>query len=117
MRTGSIQAWNKQPHLGKSHEEKRIVVTSKIIIATTVPGTNEDLKLALKVFVAGAPQLPVAASMSRHPKSSHAEAAFHPRADVLGSSCERRHPTLGDIRRALDRLAEPLGLRTKRPER
>src|SRR5499433_1429801 len=44
--------------LGKSDEEKKIVITPKTIIATTVPGTKEDLKPGLKVFVAGAPKLP-----------------------------------------------------------
>src|SRR5215475_2346220 len=44
--------------IGKSDEEKKIVVTPKTIIATTVPGTKEDLKPGLKVFVAGAPKLP-----------------------------------------------------------
>src|SRR6266481_2637474 len=44
--------------VGKSDEEKKIVVTPKTIIATTVPGTKEDLKPGLKVFVAGAPKLP-----------------------------------------------------------
>ena len=44
--------------LGKADEEKKIVVTPKTIIATTVPGTKEDLKPGLKVFVAGAPKLP-----------------------------------------------------------
>jgi hypothetical protein len=43
---------------GKPDEEKKIIVTSKTIIATTVPGTKEDLKPGLKVFVAGAPKLP-----------------------------------------------------------
>ena len=43
---------------GKPDEEKKIVVTPKTIIATTVPGTKEDLKPGLKVFVAGAPRLP-----------------------------------------------------------
>src|SRR6266851_6413602 len=43
---------------GKPAEEKKIIVTSKTIIATTVPGTKEDLKPGLKVFVAGAPKLP-----------------------------------------------------------
>jgi hypothetical protein len=43
--------------LGKADEEKKIVVTPKTIIATTVPGTKEDLKPGLKVFVAGAPKL------------------------------------------------------------
>jgi hypothetical protein len=44
--------------VGKSDEEKKIVVTPKTIIATTVPGTKDDLKPGLKVFVAGAPKLP-----------------------------------------------------------
>jgi hypothetical protein len=43
--------------VGKSDEEKKIVVTPKTIIATTVPGTKEDLKPGLKVFVARAPKL------------------------------------------------------------
>jgi hypothetical protein len=43
---------------GKPDEEKKIVVTPKTIIATTVPGTKADLKPGLKVFVAGAPKLP-----------------------------------------------------------
>jgi hypothetical protein len=43
---------------GKPDEEKKLVVTPKTIIATTVPGTKEDLKPGLKVFVAGAPKLP-----------------------------------------------------------
>jgi hypothetical protein len=43
---------------GKPDEEKKLVVTPKTIIATTVPGTKEDLKPGLKVFVAGAPRLP-----------------------------------------------------------
>ncbi len=43
--------------VGKTDEEKKIVVTPKTIIATTVPGTKEDLKPGLKVFVAGAPKL------------------------------------------------------------
>jgi hypothetical protein len=42
---------------GKPDEEKKIVVTPKTIIATTVPGTKADLKPGLKVFVAGAPKL------------------------------------------------------------
>jgi hypothetical protein len=42
----------------KPDEEKKIVVTPKTIIATTVPGTKADLKPGLKVFVAGAPKLP-----------------------------------------------------------
>jgi hypothetical protein len=42
----------------KPDEEKKIVVTPKTIIATTVPGTKDDLKPGLKVFVAGAPKLP-----------------------------------------------------------
>jgi hypothetical protein len=44
--------------VGKSDEEKKLVVTPKTIIATTVPGTKEDLKPGMKVFVAGAPKLP-----------------------------------------------------------
>jgi hypothetical protein len=43
---------------GKPDEEKKIVVTPKTIIATTVPETTADLKPGLKVFVAGAPKLP-----------------------------------------------------------
>jgi hypothetical protein len=43
---------------GKPDEEKKLVVTPKTIIATTVPGTTADLKPGLKVFVAGAPKLP-----------------------------------------------------------
>jgi hypothetical protein len=43
---------------GKPDEEKKIIVTPKTIIATTVPGTKDDLKPGLKVFVAGAPKLP-----------------------------------------------------------
>ena len=43
---------------GKADEEKKIVVTPKTIIATTVPGSKEDLKPGMKVFVAGAPKLP-----------------------------------------------------------
>ena len=43
---------------GKPDEEKKIVVTPKTIVATTVPGTKADLKPGLKVFVAGAPKLP-----------------------------------------------------------
>jgi hypothetical protein len=42
----------------KPDEEKKIVVTPKTIIATTVAGTKDDLKPGLKVFVAGAPKLP-----------------------------------------------------------
>ena len=37
---------------------KKITVTSKTIIATTVAGSKADLKPGLKVFVAGAPKLP-----------------------------------------------------------
>ena len=37
---------------------KKILVTPKTIIATTKPGTKDDLKPGLKVFVAGAPKLP-----------------------------------------------------------
>jgi hypothetical protein len=43
---------------GKPDEEKKILVTPKTIIATTVPETTADLKPGLKVFVAGAPKLP-----------------------------------------------------------
>jgi len=43
---------------GKPDEEKKLVVTPKTIIATTVPGTKDDLKPGKKVFVAGAPRLP-----------------------------------------------------------
>jgi hypothetical protein len=43
---------------GKADEEKKIVVTPKTIIATTVAGTKDDLKPGKKVFVAGAPKLP-----------------------------------------------------------
>jgi hypothetical protein len=43
---------------GKPDEEKKIMVTPKTIIATTVAGTKADLKPGLKVFVAGAPKLP-----------------------------------------------------------
>lgn len=43
---------------GKADEEKKILVTPKTIVATTVPGTKDDLKPGLKVFVAGAPKLP-----------------------------------------------------------
>lgn len=44
--------------VGKADEEKKIVITPKTIIATTVPGTKEDLKPGLKVFVGGAPKRP-----------------------------------------------------------
>jgi len=44
--------------VGKPDEEKKLFVTPKTIIATTVPGTKEDLKPGLKVFVAAAPKLP-----------------------------------------------------------
>ena len=37
---------------------KKILVTPKTIIATTVAGSKDDLKPGLKVFVAGAPKLP-----------------------------------------------------------
>jgi hypothetical protein len=37
---------------------KKITVTDKTIIATTVAGSKADLKPGLKVFVAGAPKLP-----------------------------------------------------------
>lgn len=43
---------------GKPDEEKKILLTAKTIIATTVPETKADLKPGLKVFVAGAPKLP-----------------------------------------------------------
>jgi hypothetical protein len=43
---------------GKPDEEKKLVVTPKTIIATTVAGTKADLKPGLKIFVAGAPKLP-----------------------------------------------------------
>jgi len=43
---------------GKPDEEKKIVVTARTIIATTVPGTKADLAAGKKVFVAGAPKLP-----------------------------------------------------------
>jgi hypothetical protein len=43
---------------GKADEEKKIVVTPKTIIATTVASTKDDLKPGKKVFVAGAPKLP-----------------------------------------------------------
>jgi hypothetical protein len=43
---------------GKPDEEKKIVVTPKTVVATTVPGSKDDLKPGLKVFVAGAPKLP-----------------------------------------------------------
>ena len=42
----------------KPDEQKKILVTPKTIIATTVPGTNADLKPGLWVFVANAPKLP-----------------------------------------------------------
>ena len=42
----------------KPDEEKKIVLTPKTIIATTVPITKADLKPGLKVFVPGAPKLP-----------------------------------------------------------
>lgn len=43
---------------GKPDEEKKLVVTPRTIIATTVSGTKADLKPGLKVFVAAAPKLP-----------------------------------------------------------
>ena len=43
---------------GDKTDVKKILVTPKTIIATTVPGTKADLKPGLKVFVAGAPKLP-----------------------------------------------------------
>src|SRR3954454_15895359 len=42
----------------KPDEEKKIVVTPKTIVATTVPGTKADLQPGKKVFVAAAPKLP-----------------------------------------------------------
>src|ERR1700732_5354881 len=42
----------------KPDEEKKIVVTPKTIIATTVAGTKEVPKPGLKLFVGGAPKLP-----------------------------------------------------------
>src|SRR5215472_7923056 len=42
----------------KPDEEKKIVLTPKTIIATTVAGTKADLQAGKKVFVAGAPKLP-----------------------------------------------------------
>jgi hypothetical protein len=44
--------------VGKADEEKKLIVTPKTIIATTVAGTKADLKPGWKVFVAGAPKLP-----------------------------------------------------------
>ena len=44
--------------IGDKTDVKKILVTPKTIIATTVPGTKADLKPGLKVFVAGAPKLP-----------------------------------------------------------
>jgi hypothetical protein len=44
--------------VGDKTDIKKILVTPKTIIATTVPGTKADLKPGLKVFVAGAPKLP-----------------------------------------------------------
>ena len=44
--------------IGKADGERKIVVTPRTIIATTVPETTADLKPGLKVFVAGAPKLP-----------------------------------------------------------
>ena len=44
--------------VGKPDEEKKLIVTPKTIIATTVPGTKADLKPGLKIFVPGAPKLP-----------------------------------------------------------
>src|SRR5882672_1304161 len=44
--------------IGDKTDVKKILVTPKTIIATTKPGTKDDLKPGLKVFVAGAPKLP-----------------------------------------------------------
>src|SRR5262249_4965851 len=43
---------------GKPDEEKKILVTPMATIATTKPGTKEDLFPGKKVFVANAPKLP-----------------------------------------------------------
>jgi hypothetical protein len=43
---------------GKPDEEKKILVTPRTIIATTVASTKADLVSGKKVFVAGAPRLP-----------------------------------------------------------
>ena len=43
---------------GKPDEQKKIVITPRTIIATTVPGTKADLAPGKKVFVPGAPKLP-----------------------------------------------------------
>jgi len=43
---------------GDKTDIKKILVTQKTIIATTVAVTKADLKPGLKVFVAGAPKLP-----------------------------------------------------------
>jgi hypothetical protein len=43
---------------GDKTDIKKILVTPKTIIATTVASTKADLKPGLKVFVAGAPKLP-----------------------------------------------------------
>src|SRR5215469_7856619 len=42
---------------GKPDEEKKILITPKTIVATTVPETKADLQPGKKVFVAGAPKL------------------------------------------------------------
>jgi len=47
-----------QHKAGDKTDEKKILVTPKTIIATTVAGTKADLKPGLKVFVANAPKLP-----------------------------------------------------------
>jgi len=43
---------------GKPDEEKKILVTPRTIIATTVASSKDELKPGLRVFVAGAPRLP-----------------------------------------------------------
>lgn len=43
---------------GDKIDEKKILVTPKTIIATTVAGTKADLKPGLKIFVFRAPKLP-----------------------------------------------------------
>ena len=43
---------------GDKTDVKKILVTPKTIIATTVAATKADLKPGLRVFVAGAPKLP-----------------------------------------------------------
>lgn len=43
---------------GKPDEEKKILVTPRTIVATTVASSKADLKPGLRVFVANAPRLP-----------------------------------------------------------